>query len=63
MILLFRAAALLLLSVMTVTSAEAAPPPPPHNPQHAAPLVFGHRGASAYRPEHTHASYDLAISI
>lgn len=63
MIPLFRAAALLLLSVMTVTSAEAAPPPPPHNPQHAAPLVFGHRGASAYRPEHTLASYDLAISM
>jgi glycerophosphoryl diester phosphodiesterase len=25
------------------------------------PLVFGHRGASAYRPEHTLASYALAI--
>ena len=25
------------------------------------PLVFGHRGASGYRPEHTLAAYDLAI--
>ncbi|MER7560165.1 glycerophosphodiester phosphodiesterase [Nocardioides sp. NPDC126508] len=29
--------------------------------QHAEPLVFGHRGASGYRPEHTLASYELAI--
>lgn len=29
----------------------------------AAPLVIGHRGASGYRPEHTLASYDLAISM
>ncbi len=29
----------------------------------AAPLVIGHRGASGYRPEHTLASYDLAISL
>ncbi len=28
-----------------------------------APLVFGHRGASGYRPEHTLASYDLAIRL
>ncbi|RZA30206.1 MAG: hypothetical protein EOP02_02280 [Proteobacteria bacterium] len=28
-----------------------------------APVVFGHRGASAYRPEHTLASYDLAIKL
>ena len=25
------------------------------------PLIFGHRGASGYRPEHTLASYELAI--
>ncbi|MFE7226917.1 glycerophosphodiester phosphodiesterase [Nocardioides sp. NPDC057577] len=25
------------------------------------PIVFGHRGASGYRPEHTLAAYDLAI--
>jgi glycerophosphoryl diester phosphodiesterase len=29
----------------------------------AEPLVIGHRGASAYRPEHTLASYQLAIDM
>ena len=29
----------------------------------AAPLVIGHRGAAGYRPEHTLASYDLAITL
>lgn len=29
---------------------------------HPIPLVFGHRGASGYRPEHTSASYELAIA-
>ena len=28
----------------------------------AAPIVIGHRGASGYRPEHTLAAYELAIS-
>jgi len=28
----------------------------------AVPIVIGHRGASGYRPEHTLAAYDLAIS-
>jgi len=33
-------------------------------PQHAQPVtVFGHRGASGYRPEHTLASYELAIRL
>ena len=27
------------------------------------PLVIGHRGAAAYRPEHTIASYTLAIEM
>ena len=27
------------------------------------PLIFGHRGASGYRPEHTPASYDLAVRM
>jgi glycerophosphoryl diester phosphodiesterase len=26
-------------------------------------MVIGHRGASGYRPEHTLAAYDLAISM
>jgi glycerophosphoryl diester phosphodiesterase len=35
-----------------------------HHPSSTAgPLVFGHRGASGYRPEHTLASYDLAIRL
>jgi glycerophosphoryl diester phosphodiesterase len=29
----------------------------------AAPIVIGHRGASGYRPEHTLASYQLAIDL
>ncbi len=29
----------------------------------AGPLVFGHRGASGYRPEHTLASYELALRM
>ena len=29
--------------------------------QYDEPLVFGHRGASGYRPEHTLASYQLAV--
>ena len=28
-----------------------------------APIIFGHRGAAGYRPEHTLASYDLAIRL
>ena len=31
--------------------------------QQRGPLVFGHRGASGYRPEHTLASYELAIRM
>ena len=31
--------------------------------QQAQPLVIGHRGASGYRPEHTLASYRLAIQL
>jgi glycerophosphoryl diester phosphodiesterase len=30
---------------------------------HQGPLIFGHRGAAGYRPEHTLASYDLAIRL
>ncbi|MGB9377734.1 MAG: glycerophosphodiester phosphodiesterase [Mycobacteriales bacterium] len=29
----------------------------------ARPLIFGHRGAAGYRPEHTLASYDLAVRM
>jgi glycerophosphoryl diester phosphodiesterase len=34
-----------------------------HAPEAAGPLVFGHRGAAGYRPEHTLASYDLAVRM
>ncbi len=32
-------------------------------PQGRRPIVIGHRGASGYRPEHTLASYELAIAM
>jgi glycerophosphoryl diester phosphodiesterase len=34
-----------------------------HGPDRGEPLVIGHRGASAYRPEHTLAAYQLAIDM
>ena len=56
---------------LLVGSAVAAPPAPSGAPPAKAkadstadrPLVFGHRGASGYRPEHTLASYRLAIQM
>src|SRR5688572_10718210 len=30
---------------------------------HGTPLIIGHRGASGYRPEHTLASYRLAVEM
>jgi glycerophosphoryl diester phosphodiesterase len=33
------------------------------NPHDGLPLVIGHRGAPGYRPEHTLASYELAIEL
>lgn len=41
----------------TTTAAQAAK----DKHKHADPIVFGHRGASGYRPEHTLAAYELAI--
>jgi glycerophosphoryl diester phosphodiesterase len=35
----------------------------PVHPDGASMLVIGHRGASGYAPEHTFASYDLALSL
>jgi glycerophosphoryl diester phosphodiesterase len=43
----------------TVVTAE----PPPETGPDAGPIVIGHRGASGYRPEHTLASYALAIEL
>jgi glycerophosphoryl diester phosphodiesterase len=45
--------------------ATASPRPDRHAHQAAepGPLVFGHRGAAGYRPEHTLPSYELAIRL
>ncbi|MGH9246174.1 MAG: glycerophosphodiester phosphodiesterase [Acidimicrobiales bacterium] len=43
-----------------VAGAEAPTQP---TPQRATPIIIGHRGASGYRPEHTLASYELAIEM
>ncbi|NAZ86201.1 glycerophosphodiester phosphodiesterase [Kineococcus sp. T90] len=60
-------AAATLLTPLTATAAPQAHPGhwPGHHwqPEAAAPLVVGHRGASAYRPEHTLASYELAARL
>lgn len=50
--LLLSAAALLAFAVPAMAQTPA-----------AAPIVIGHRGASAYRPEHTAMSYKLAIQM
>ena len=53
------------LGLATAGVAAAGPSadrPQPHSVQQG-PLVFGHRGAAGYRPEHTLASYDLAIRL
>jgi glycerophosphoryl diester phosphodiesterase len=47
------------LLLMVTTSADAGSA----TPDKASPLVFGHRGASGYRPEHTLASYELAARM
>jgi glycerophosphoryl diester phosphodiesterase len=43
---------------MPTRTASVAPPEAPHRP-----LVFAHRGASGYRPEHTTAAYQLAFEL
>ncbi len=43
--------------------AQAAPPQARASQQALSPLIFGHRGAPGYRPEHTLASYDLAVRL
>lgn len=52
----------LLLLLATAPAAFAAPRWHPPTLDHATPIVIGHRGAPAYRPEHTLASYRLAIA-
>ena len=45
----------------SATSIAAARQAPSAGPQ--GPLVIGHRGAAGYRPEHTLASYELAVRL
>ncbi|MFC9975078.1 glycerophosphodiester phosphodiesterase [Spirillospora sp. NPDC127200] len=56
---LLAAGAVLLPMLALTGSAEAAPDRGPG----ARPLVVGHRGAPGYRPEHTLASYELAVQM
>jgi glycerophosphoryl diester phosphodiesterase len=61
-----RLAALALsgLALVGVVSSAAADQDTEARGQHdAKPLVFGHRGAAGYRPEHTLASYELAARM
>jgi glycerophosphoryl diester phosphodiesterase len=59
---LLLAAALLLLGLTQVAGATASQERVDRG-GHRLPLVIGHRGASGYRPEHTLASYRLAIEM
>lgn len=60
-------AAALATGLTTVPAAATAPTTDRHlsePPRHAQSItVFGHRGASGYRPEHTLAAYELAIRL
>ena len=59
--------ALAIAAPLLVQPATAATPTASHTTeaitQQAVPTVIGHRGASGYRPEHTLASYRLAIKL
>jgi glycerophosphoryl diester phosphodiesterase len=60
---LLLAAALLALAVTQVAGATAEQGRVDRGDRPRLPLVIGHRGASGYRPEHTLASYRLAIDM
>jgi glycerophosphoryl diester phosphodiesterase len=55
-------ARLLLICVLAAGCNPELPRAPAHTPG-AAMLVIGHRGASGHAPEHTFASYDLALEL
>ncbi len=59
--------ALALVASMLTAPLQAAAPVPDSDPWHTLegqpPLVIAHRGASGHRPEHTLASYALAIEL
>jgi glycerophosphoryl diester phosphodiesterase len=60
---LLMAAALLLVALTQVAGAAARQERVDKGGERRLPLVIGHRGASGYRPEHTLASYRLAIGM
>jgi len=60
---LLLAAGLLMLAVTQVAVATVAERQVDRGDRPRLPLVIGHRGASGYRPEHTLASYRLAIDM
>ncbi|HEY4728071.1 MAG TPA: glycerophosphodiester phosphodiesterase family protein, partial [Actinomycetes bacterium] len=62
---LLLAAALLVLALSQVAGASRGQEQVDKGgkPERRLPLVIGHRGASGYRPEHTLASYRLAIEM
>jgi glycerophosphoryl diester phosphodiesterase len=60
---LLMAAALLLVALTQVAGAAAQAERADKGGKRRLPLVIGHRGASGYRPEHTLASYQLAIDM
>ena len=55
--------AVLLVGALTQVAGAAAQPERVDKGGRRLPLVIGHRGASGYRPEHTLASYRLAIGM
>jgi glycerophosphoryl diester phosphodiesterase len=60
---LLLAAALLVVALTQVAGATARQERVDRGGGRRLPLVIGHRGASGYRPEHTLASYTLAIEM
>jgi len=60
---LLLAAGLLMLAVTQIAVATVAERQVDRGDRPRLPLVIGHRGASGYRPEHTLASYRLAVDM
>jgi glycerophosphoryl diester phosphodiesterase len=60
---LFVGMLILLVAVLAATAAESLAKGRDDEKAKAQPIVIGHRGSSGYRPEHTLASYELAIAM
>jgi glycerophosphoryl diester phosphodiesterase len=52
-----------LVALTSTVAASGGGPRAKDRDSQAKPIVIGHRGASGYRPEHTLASYRLAIEM